>query len=119
MINYHGPAHYAKLFLSPPLKQVGRLPKPNPIHEPVPTKFTGLTTNMAGRDLQGYAICKNFSDIPAKPNLSKRLVNPVQYREQYPQRKPKTISKSIPDIRPSEIDLLTTKALISRINYQN
>ena len=124
MFNYNGPTRYAQLILSPPIQQVGRLAKPNPIHELPKTPFKGLTTDMRGRDDLGYAICKDFRVDSEKANLSRRLVNPykINHKEQYPQRKPKTISsKTIPDIRPSELDLLSkmsndnTKMLIIKM----
>ena len=121
MFDYRGNPPHAKLILLPDQAQVGRLVKPNIVYEQPMIPFTGLTTDMRGRDLLGYAICKDFQQIPAKSNLTQRLVNPVQHREQYPQRKPKTKSGYVPDIRPSELDMLgkisndNTKMLIIKL----
>ena len=123
MINYHGITHHAQLSVMPPAQQIGRLIKQNIIYEQPMTQFKGLTTDMRGRDLQGYAVCKDFQNIQTKSNQENRLVNiaKLDFKEQYPQRKPKTKSGYIPDIRPSELDLLSkmkddnTKMLIIKL----
>ena len=65
-----------------------RIPNPKPIQEQAKTPFTGLTTDMRGRDLQGYAVCKSFNEkLPKNDIMSSRLPNPNPKFEQYPQPK--------------------------------
>ena len=61
MFDYRGNPPHAKLILLPDQPQVGRLVKPNIVYEQPMIPFTGLTTDMRGRDLLRYAICKYFS----------------------------------------------------------
>jgi len=83
------------------------LPHSNPIKEMKKTPFKGLTTDMRGRDLQGYAVVKSFNETQKKNDImSSRLANPNPKFEMYPQPK-KNIFKSSLDIKPSELDMLT------------
>ena len=84
-----------------------RIPNPNPIKEQAKTPFTGLTTDMRGRDAQGYAVCRSFHEkLPKNDIMSSRLANPHPRFEQYPQPK-KRVFKSSLNIKPSEIDMLS------------
>ena len=46
-----------------------RISNPKPIQEQAKTPFTGLTTDMRGRDGQGYAVCKSFNEKQKKNNI--------------------------------------------------
>ena len=84
-----------------------RIPNPNPIKEQAKTPFTGLTTDMRGRDAQGYAVCKSFNEkLPKNDIMSSRLANPNPKFEQYPQPKKRVFNSSL-NIKPSEIDMLS------------
>lgn len=83
------------------------LPPVSQIKEMKKTPFKGLTTDMRGRDLLGYAVCKSFNETQKKNDImSSRLVNPNPKFEMYPQPK-KNIFKSSLDIKPSELDMIT------------
>ena len=76
------------------------------IREMKRTPFKGLTTDMRGRDLLGYAALKNFKTTTKKNDImSSRLVNPNPRFALYPQPKIDKFKSSL-DIKPSELDML-------------
>ena len=76
------------------------------IREMKKTPFKGLTTDMRGRDLLGYAVLKNFKTTTKKNDImSSRLVNPNPKFALYPQPKIDKFKSSL-DIKPSELDML-------------
>ena len=84
-----------------------RIPNPKPIKEQAKTPFTGLTTDMRGRDAQGYAVCRSFNEkLPKNDIMSTRLPNPNPRFEQYPQPKIQVNNNSL-NIKPSELDMLS------------
>jgi hypothetical protein len=98
-----------------------RIPNPKPIKEQAKTPFTGLTTDMRGRDAQGYAVCRSFNEkLPKNDIMSTRLPNPNPRFEQYPQPKIRVNNNSL-NIKPSELDMLSklkndnTKMLILQL----
>jgi hypothetical protein len=77
------------------------------IREKMKTPFTGLTTDMRGRDLLGYAACKSFNATQTQGDImSSRLVNPNPKFEMYSIPK-KRVFLSALNIKPSELDMLT------------
>ena len=77
-----------------------RISNPKPIQEQAKTPFTGLTTDMRGRDGQGYAVCKSFNEKQKKNDImSSRLANPHPRFEQYPQPKKRVFNSSL-NIKP-------------------
>ena len=76
------------------------------IREMKRTPFKGLTTDMRGRDLLGYAALKDFKTTTKKNDImSSRLVNPNPKFALYPQPKIDKFKSSL-DIKPSELDML-------------
>ena len=76
------------------------------IREMKRTPFKGLTTDMRGRDLLGYAVLKDFKTTTKKNDImSSRLVNPNPKFALYPQPKMDKFKSSL-DIKPSELDML-------------
>ena len=79
----------------------------NKIKEMKITPFKGLSTNMAGRDLRGYAVVKNFSVTQRKNDImSTRMINPTSNIELYPQPKKYKFKSSL-NIKPSELDMVS------------